>query len=104
MRISDRSSDVCASDLHDHIGLIAAIIEHHQDVAAAHVEQAVEALDRKYVLGGYPRPKLRQVGRQHTRDVAAEPAADDGDISLGGHDEVDRAFIDRKSTRLNSSH
>src|SRR3546814_19292708 len=72
----------------DHIGLIAAIIEHHQDVAAAHVEQAVEALDRKYVLGGSPRPTLRQVGRQHTRDVADAPDADRGDISLCGPDAV----------------
>src|SRR3546814_14124424 len=59
-----------------HIGLIAAIIEHHQDVAAAHVEQAVAALARQSVLGGDPRPKLRPVCTQHARylDAARTPA------------------------------
>src|SRR3546814_7319368 len=112
MRISDWSSDVCSSDL-AHIGQAQALPEARQhddelgvDVRAGKaqgldvdlVELAVAAALRAFVAeyGADAVDALRPVVQQIVLDAGAHHA--------GGHFGPHGERIDRKSTRLNSSH
>src|SRR3546814_2311874 len=105
MRISDWISDVCSSDLDQHLAVLAhgadegafAAQAAHQDRCAAVDEALREALMqgiRQGVLDG-PRPAL-PVG------VVVQPVAAVGNVGPGA--DMRDALEDRKSTRLNSSH
>src|SRR3546814_4223903 len=101
MRISDWSSDVCSSDLR--------LVGHGQDVA-----QRLQVADR-----GVDVDRLDRVAAEHVDGVelVAEPdqvlevpavadapaAGEVGDVR-GAGDLADHNLVDRKSTRLNSSH
>src|SRR3546814_5283615 len=88
MRISDWSSDVCSSDLHDHV-LIAGFGRVGQTVGRVLTVRGIPwiALDRS--------PRLVAEHRRQGRSVFYGDAA---------RADVLHAAGDRKSTRLNSSH
>src|SRR3546814_4776587 len=101
MRISDWSSDVCSSDLVD---LLADRLVPAQDHAAPWAAQGlvrgggddIGMGQRAGVDAARHQPrKVRHVDEQIRAHLVA-----DGAEPL----EIDEAWIDRKSTRLNSSH
>ena len=59
-----------------HVALIAPEIEHHQHVAALHVEQVVGPARAAFLYQPHAGPQLAQammeIGRQHLREAAAE--------------------------------
>src|SRR3546814_4479058 len=103
MRISDWSSDVCSSDLRDRR---VEMMAHHQ-----HVQMLVDGVDREGHGGvggagdhvGETR-QLQYVGRMAAARALGMEGVD-GPPLEGGYGVLDKAaFVDRKSTRLNSSH
>src|SRR3546814_6961767 len=98
MRISDWSSDVCSSDLHCGDTERSVGIDRPADI-----DRAAAAAVRAH-LGRYL-PVLVPVGLLgHPVDHAAGTAAPE-DHAVGALERLDPlAVIDRKSTRLNSSH
>src|SRR3546814_8155606 len=120
MRISDWSSDVCSSDLlvrdaaHDPVERVD--LAHQMPLAeaadrriAGHLADGVEAVGHEQGARAQPRRRGRGF-------AAGMPAADDNDVPYLRHGadflrgtgpSQDRSFpelLDRKSTRLNSSH
>src|SRR3546814_1356054 len=99
MRISDWSSDVCSSDLPYVLdGLVLGagnlpLHEHYTDTGGA--TDHVFALC--HLLGFRFAPRLRDIGDRKLGSIAA-PSTYKGIENLMGR------TIDRKSTRLNSSH
>src|SRR3546814_6753610 len=109
MRISDWSSDVCSSDLHDGeaAGEVHAEEAHHLGVAHAGAHDEAEARElqkreeRRYGAGGdddEEQPPGREEG-EALEKRHRDPEAGD----RFGHLRTE-AVEDRKSTRLNSSH
>src|SRR3546814_7070441 len=109
MRISDWSSDVCSSDLDDH-RLVAqfravALLDTGVEGIAIDVgeRQAVEVRVPEHAQTAAGRAARRGCGagwlRKSLEAVAAEPRHDSG-----GRRQGLRQLLDRKSTRLNSSH
>src|SRR3546814_10159302 len=102
MRISDWSSDVCSSDLHDIPNTVAKAIQ-----ALRPLEPAVLTV---HAAGGRAMlEEAKAVAGASTKVIAVTvltslDAPDLDDIGVGGtpHDQVVR--LERKSTRLNSSH
>src|SRR3546814_3305703 len=105
MRISDWSSDVCSSDL-----VLGAIFRRKAEVgveAAADVVaiQHVDlvALGEELLLDLHGQGRLASAGKagepQHTAVVTVAHGA-----AIGREAVLDRDDVDRKSTRLNSSH
>src|SRR3546814_8113787 len=104
MRISDWSSDVCSSDLHE------TVISADLTVTLAWREEIRRAKNGKAVMG----PRTRTIKREkyldgHKIDYVKGKVA--FDLEWNSKDQTfDRdlyamnAFLDRKSTRLNSSH
>src|SRR3546814_1335037 len=91
MRISDWSSDVCSSDLHDR----------------AHFAISAYGIDRDFELGEHLRihriARFRPIERQmHDAAIARRQQGLEDEIAHVGP--YRRATPDRKSTRLNSSH
>src|SRR3546814_3695140 len=92
MRISDWSSDVCSSDL---------------DVEAEGVEAALVRPDDRAV-DAHRRLIIDRAEVEH--DILAAPVGGDGEAAaipdsvVGGDPARDARELDRKSTRLNSSH
>src|SRR3546814_3387647 len=105
MRISDWSSDVCSSDLHFGIERLRQV--HAVDLVPAPLILLILAVTEAC----FPVPAVRNLAAQARPtadrlalvlgDLAADfvEAATPGDARAGG-----RRFVDRKSTRLNSSH
>src|SRR3546814_6009074 len=101
MRISDRSSDVCSSDL-----ILQALLERME--LARQLDRALEL--RPGIVALEPRMlAVEQRGGQHVIAVGgivvrqlADMVGDPEDFL--DQDEPAAAFADRKSTRLNSSH
>src|SRR3546814_2804881 len=97
MRISDWSSDVCSSDLR--------IWQKKPEISKT-VKQGVRippAPPVRYKVWHAPNRRAYAVGGEHPQQVAL--AAHDPDLALVHFDPLrERAKIDRKSTRLNSSH
>src|SRR3546814_1059454 len=104
MRISDWSSDVCSSDLQP------LVDDHHQPVDLAAV-----AVDGIFVpvLGIVREMRFLSEHRADARYLEHQPLPADRALHrIGGQEtpglfgevEQDRARLDRKSTRLNSSH
>src|SRR3546814_7564051 len=124
MRISDWSSDVCSSDLRDFVdrGQYVPLAADRRDVPRQGVDQigarggdtVEQPLDTKLVHQKADRapvhPENGQAAalvEQLMQHVQQEPVAAERDqeVGLGQIDEVvERAKLDRKSTRLNSSH
>src|SRR3546814_7385110 len=100
MRISDWSSDVCSSDLHDAVGDVDIAAEHRVAVKI----EAAEAVEEQ------ARPDLHIFGDRKAIFIARAQQQPFGEgieaESLGGlqFEPAGRAHQDRKSTRLNSSH
>src|SRR3546814_6388149 len=104
MRISDWSSDVCSSDLAEARALVLAVqravdlpelAQGRRNVLARHADAVVAHLEDVAVLGA-------------AVDAEADPAAGGGELD-GVDKQVQQrllqlALVDRKSTRLNSSH
>src|SRR3546814_977766 len=97
MRISDWSSDVCSSDL-------AFDTEQPGNPPPAAGQFELDALMIVQVFKGLRRAGLAQVirGRDHHQFRVFQQPGDHRGVWLGPH--PDRQVIDRKSTRLNSSH
>src|SRR3546814_9311571 len=111
MRISDWSSDVCSSDL---VPIAAAIIAAPAKDPGYTPESLIAALKRNIahpqvafdrlrsdapIDGGHLLRKLR-----HSLDTAAGIAKALPDEAIGKFYIHDARIVDRKSTRLNSSH
>src|SRR3546814_6790278 len=110
MRISDWSSDVCSSDLRgDVAGRIAVEragrCEHEEVRPEAFPVDAAQAGDAAFeaLAGDIERDVVAQLPAQRLREVFL-----DRQLRLRGHrlapEFAGDDFIDRKSTRLNSSH
>src|SRR3546814_2420379 len=96
MRISDWSSDVCSSDLVD--GLIEA--RGNQIVVARIPDVAMAAL-----IIGTPLSAIEKASfERHQEPVLAPMVAGFAGVAAGVVDHVVEEPVDRKSTRLNSSH
>src|SRR3546814_2350042 len=103
MRISDWSSDVCSSDLFGverYGGFILEIGLHEDDVAAALRADLPELLDERR------RDALAPVRLGHRQIVDVDLASLLLELLelISGQPADDGAILDRKSTRLNSSH
>src|SRR3546814_3906420 len=97
MRISDWSSDVCSSDLHDH-----EVVLGPGEALAIDLGIALALKHEIELRGGVTERRRRLPAPQQLR-----PVAERREDRAGRHriDELDlHAFVDRKSTRLNSSH
>src|SRR3546814_6894746 len=103
MRISDWSSDVCSSDLQFSLGSI--------DIGGVTIDDGAIVYDDAQAGKHYELQKLHlETGSLNARDpfdldlsttvISKAPAAQ-VDVALGGTIKPD---LDRKSTRLNSSH
>src|SRR3546814_4815485 len=103
MRISDWSSDVCSSDLdRDDVARLRLVDRNALEPAEGeqlrraagfdHLAVHVERVDR---LVDLDRPRL---------DAAGQDAPDEIVAVEQGREEGEGAVLDRKSTRLNSSH
>src|SRR3546814_2055304 len=128
MRISDWSSDVCSSDLFDHLGIACAELARGQRREGGGVDQdecgLVEGADQILARGDVDRGlaadatvDLREQGRRHldedaaalddaaceADEIADHPAAERDDM-VAALDSLADQPLDRKSTRLNSSH
>src|SRR3546814_4902048 len=102
MRISDWSSDVCSSDLHAAAGpgVKAEVVVAGRQPAHGREMSAAEAqrIDRCFP------PLARTVDGEHVAAGIAGVADQLGEHALAGEVERVGAVLDRKSTRLNSSH
>src|SRR3546814_9153391 len=113
MRISDWSSDVCSSDLGDLLQLGKAVDpEEFVKIEIAVLalrrvgvgRQEIEA-DRLAALAQVEHDRIaRQVDAGYLLDPCGDIAADDQRLALRRRQEDLVARLDRKSTRLNSSH
>src|SRR3546814_6477837 len=99
MRISDWSSDVCSSDLAalDHLGISVQHVQHVSWLESSALAdfKVVEVVTR------------RDLHRARTKFRIGMLVGDDGDKASGNrqaHLLANQRLIDRKSTRLNSSH
>src|SRR3546814_10640396 len=112
MRISDRSSDVCSSDLdaaaghHECVHRTALVELAHR---AARHDEFVDALALLHLAGDGSGADREAVVAIALVDRALDPAGiDDDDVGAVAEADVARdgagAAGDRKSTRLNSSH
>src|SRR3546814_9608320 len=104
MRISDWSSDVCSSDLHCP-GLVVRVNANGTKTFAAIYRYGLK--QRRLTLGPYPiislaeaRDKARAAFREVLEGVDPQAVRRRKNLHLR---EGVAAFIDRKSTRLNSS-
>src|SRR3546814_3308256 len=105
MRISDWSSDVCSSDLHDQLGL-RALLRRGAGHAAIHADEGL-ALD----AAAHRRP-VQLAGAELVEEPQVHGAAGQHPVRSGvveRHHALrpepgDCRGEDRKSTRLNSSH
>src|SRR3546814_8857316 len=98
MRISDWSSDVCSSDLH-------VFVDRHRHELAAVVDAERQAdeirQDRRTARPGLDRRP--RAGFLRDLRLLQQMQVDERTFPYGaGHDYL--FFLDRKSTRLNSSH
>src|SRR3546814_10445653 len=123
MRISDWSSDVCSSDLS---GLLSANVIGYSIEAVAEGASGVGGAV-PFAFGAQPMkegfiflpirsvqslshraqlPAYEREGPEHPRHPASNAGCDylDSGHALAFRMAMQRAFIDRKSTRLNSSH
>src|SRR3546814_7555893 len=98
MRISDWSSDVCSSDLLS-LGGIAIAVGAMVDAAVVMIENAHKHLE--HWERDHPGEELK--GAERWR-VITEAAAEVGPALFLSLLIITFSFIDRKSTRLNSSH
>src|SRR3546814_1276775 len=101
MRISDWSSDVCSSDLHLPRRADSRITDTRIELDALHRPDPAERPAPAGLLctDGERRTLERaDAARAHRLDVVRAHGA----VSKAGRD--DRTGVDRKSTRLNSSH
>src|SRR3546814_5347240 len=97
MRISDWSSDVCSSDL-----VVRDVEQAHARAAAADDAHRIEAHANQLRLIG-DEHQLMRLGGGKARDDGAV-AGDIVDIGDPLTAATGAAILDRKSTRLNSSH
>src|SRR3546814_5216481 len=113
MRISDWSSDVCSSDL-------GGDPQHGAADGAQYDLEKIAAVDQhgttEILLDHRPQDEAdedrRELEAQQTQDIADQPEQqDDADIEGAGANAVDAdadqandGRVDRKSTRLHSSH
>src|SRR3546814_5362192 len=101
MRISDWSSDVCSSDLHEAVA-IHAMAFHRIGLSP------VKRRNRVLAAPGPPSTTVRGLTIMATESVVETPAREAFDCasvaSVGMKDDFYLEFGDRKSTRLNSSH
>src|SRR3546814_6744889 len=103
MRISDWSSDVCSSDLENAMNILLAIDgSSASDRAARHVVQLAGQLQSPPMLlmVNVAAPLLPQAARKLGRKSTAEYYASGSEYAV----RKARSILDRKSTRLNSSH
>src|SRR3546814_6562015 len=100
MRISDWSSDVCSSDLHQPLQVAAAAVDidpgHRTSILAAQHRRAVAHL---HAGDGAERDLLARRRQDRQASEFADTVAQLARIA-----DADRVARDRKSTRLNSSH
>src|SRR3546814_3655503 len=126
MRISDWSSDVCSSDLLDAEGLVISSnqrgfriapisIDDLQDLTSVRIDVEINCLKHSLRLGdlGW---ETNLVAAFHRLSKTATPDKNGPDATAGtytlAHDDFhgalvagcDSVWLDRKSTRLNSSH
>src|SRR3546814_5989917 len=100
MRISDWSSDVCSSDLEENGAALLAgdpAARHHAIRKSVTAKAAIVAADERETRG-----KRALLNLGHTFGHALE--AETGFSDRLFHGEAVATGIDRKSTRLNSSH
>src|SRR3546814_4727560 len=101
MRISDWSSDVCSSDLLEHGGLVLLQRQPGRCLLERGTGLAL-------VGGGGFQLLVRGVVRGGELAVALQVVVGAGEIGAGAFDAgvgfTDGGLLDRKSTRLNSSH
>src|SRR3546814_1549808 len=112
MRISDRSSDVCSSDLADDADDLVQVEEGDQQA----FEQVQAALDLLQPVVEAPGDRVgaerQPLGQDRLEVLDLRPAVEADDVEVdpvaalqvGGGEQVPHQLRDRKSTRLNSSH
>src|SRR3546814_9671740 len=112
MRISDWSSDVCSSDLFGYFGSAYGIsflaplgISTDADPSAAHVGQLIKQMRAEHIkalfIENMTDPRLVQQLAREAHAVVGGTLYSDSLSKAGGPADT---YVDRKSTRLNSSH
>src|SRR3546814_8221544 len=109
MRISDWSSDVCSSDLRRHLqGALLGVLESlggGQGDIALEPAQHDEQLTGRQALVGPGDVEVRPDGdKRISRVELGEGIVDELAVPGDAGGDVDAEEVDRKSTRLNSSH
>src|SRR3546814_5365463 len=103
MRISDWSSDVCSSDLlYRNVGYRRH--RHREDDGRHH--GGCEAPTVARPIGEREMPEIDRVGQStaDNGDAGSQPTREKAGIARCGAPDQYRGRLDRKSTRLNSSH
>src|SRR3546814_1493517 len=111
MRISDWSSDVCSSDLQIGVDRVFGACVHQMQQHAAPLDMAKEAVPDADAVGS-PFDQAGDVGDHELAALVAHHAKlgfqrGEGIVAhlrLGIGDGIEEGGLDRKSTRLNSSH
>src|SRR3546814_6744641 len=109
MRISDWSSDVCSSDLRSLVRPIRQLANAAREIEAGNFAAEVPVIPRNDEVGDLTRAFSRMGDSivRHDRDIrrmAYTDALTGLSNRLAFREHLDQQLIDRKSTRLNSSH
>src|SRR3546814_4027806 len=107
MRISDWSSDVCSSDLLQHLGPLRGHLQHFFvgdsiQLAGLGNDTRIGGVDAIDIGIDVTALGLQRGGQRHRRSVGAATA--EGGDAAGRIDALEAGDPDRKSTRLNSGH